>query len=335
MRTTARTTPVTTGARSRRIRSLGGVALGATLLLGCAGARQLTETAALPARDGAERLRALCNTPGQARVGCGVVAASADDLRRPLSVGAVPALPSRDDLVGWAFGVAAASAPVEPPTTTTTAPPATTAPPVTEPPAPPAEEAPAEEPAPEEEQPEETAPPTTRKPKKPAATPAPAPAPQPTAPPATEPPAPPPTEETAPPPPPPAPKVDTSVAGRVVALVNAQRAAAGLGPVSANGALINAAARHSKDQAANDKMSHTGSDGSTMAQRCSAAGYGWSALGENVAAGYGSSESVMNGWMNSAGHRANILNPRFVHIGVAVAYAADGTPYWTMDLGAP
>jgi uncharacterized protein YkwD len=120
-----------------------------------------------------------------------------------------------------------------------------------------------------------------------------------------------------------------------VALVNAQRAAAGLGAVSANGALTSAAARHSKDQATTHTMSHTGSDGSTMAQRCSAAGYGWRALAENVAAGQGSVDAAMNAWMNSAGHRANILGASYVHIGVAVAWAADGTPYWTMDLGAP
>jgi uncharacterized protein YkwD len=130
-------------------------------------------------------------------------------------------------------------------------------------------------------------------------------------------------------------RVDTGVAGRVIAIVNSHRAAAGLGALGANGALNAAAAGHSRDQATVDKMSHTGSNGSSFGQRISAAGYGWSTIAENVAAGQGSADSVMTAWMNSAGHNRNIMNPAFVHIGVAVAYAADGTPYWTMTLGAP
>jgi len=71
-----------------------------------------------------------------------------------------------------------------------------------------------------------------------------------------------------------------------------------------------------------------------MVTRAERAGYsGWMALGENVAYGYGSVESVMAGWMNSSGHRANILNANFTHVGLGRATAANGTLYWTQVFG--
>jgi uncharacterized protein YkwD len=107
---------------------------------------------------------------------------------------------------------------------------------------------------------------------------------------------------------------------------------AGLAPLNANGALNNAAAAHSADQAARNQMTHTGSNGSNAGDRIRAAGYQPGTWGENVAAGYTSASSVVAGWMGSSGHRANILNPAFTQIGVASATAADGTRYWTMVL---
>ena len=66
--------------------------------------------------------------------------------------------------------------------------------------------------------------------------------------------------------------------------------------------------------------------------RISANGGSFSTWAENVAAGYGNAAGVVDGWMNSRGHRENILNPSMTQIGVAVAIASDGTPYWTMVL---
>ena len=145
-------------------------------------------------------------------------------------------------------------------------------------------------------------------------------------------------EPVAPPPPPttvPArtAKVGGSLAAAVVTLANAERAKAGLGALAVDARLTAAANAHSADQAATNRMDHTGSDGSTMADRVNASGYRWRALGENVAVGYQDAASVMTGWMKSAGHRKNILTPGFTAIGVAVAAAGDGTYYWTMDLG--
>ena len=79
-------------------------------------------------------------------------------------------------------------------------------------------------------------------------------------------------------------------------------------------------------------MGHTGSDGSSAGDRIQANGGSFSTWGENVAAGYRNASDVVDGWMNSPGHRANILNPGFTRIGVAVATSADDTPYWTMVL---
>jgi uncharacterized protein YkwD len=79
-------------------------------------------------------------------------------------------------------------------------------------------------------------------------------------------------------------------------------------------------------------MSHDGSNGSTPWDRSKAAGYD-NAIGENVAMGYRDAASVMDGWMNSPGHRANILNCSAKAIGVGLAKASDGSPYWTQLFG--
>ena len=126
-----------------------------------------------------------------------------------------------------------------------------------------------------------------------------------------------------------------SAVNPMVAMVNDQRAAAGIGPVAENSALDAAAVAHSDDQAAHQTMSHAGSDGSDSGQRITASGYTWWACGENVAAGQPDMASVMSAWMNSPGHRANILNANFVDIGFGQTRGANGAIYWTMDLAAP
>ena len=80
-------------------------------------------------------------------------------------------------------------------------------------------------------------------------------------------------------------------------------------------------------------MSHVGTDGSTFDQRIARTGYQANALGENVAFGYPTPAAVMDGWMTSPGHRANILNCAFRGIGVGVATGGDGRLYWTQNFG--
>ncbi len=134
-------------------------------------------------------------------------------------------------------------------------------------------------------------------------------------------------------PPPPAPA--TNAVQQVVDLTNARRAENGLPALGVNGLLMNAAQGHSADQAARNTMSHSGSDGSNPGQRIARAGYNAAAWAENVAAGQPDAGAVMNGWMNSPGHRANILSGNVTEIGVGLAYSTGGQPYWTMDLGRP
>jgi uncharacterized protein YkwD len=120
----------------------------------------------------------------------------------------------------------------------------------------------------------------------------------------------------------------------VVARANAARSAAGLAPLAIQPALVSAAQAHSHDQASTGRMTHVGSDGSDAGTRIVRAGFTPRTWGENVAMGYRTATAVFDGWMSSPGHRANILHDGFTLVGVAVAYATDGTPYWTMVLAA-
>ena len=124
------------------------------------------------------------------------------------------------------------------------------------------------------------------------------------------------------------------VARAVVAIVNAERARAGCGPVTTHQLLTRAAQDHSEDMAARSYFSHSSPDGRTFAQRIRAAGWTGGALAENIAAGQTGAVAVMRDWMASAGHRANILNCAYRNIGVG--YATGGTygTYWTQAFGA-
>lgn len=126
-------------------------------------------------------------------------------------------------------------------------------------------------------------------------------------------------------------------ANEVLALVNQERAANGLTAVTLNAQLNQAAQGHSFDMGCNFFLSHTGSDGSDPGLRIDNTGYYWLTWGENVAAGYSTAATVMNGWMNSPGHRANILNGSFTEMGIGYVYNSADTVksyyhYWTMVL---
>ncbi|RKE17678.1 RNA polymerase sigma factor (sigma-70 family) [Streptomyces sp. TLI_171] len=121
---------------------------------------------------------------------------------------------------------------------------------------------------------------------------------------------------------------------QVLDLVNSQRSQAGCGPVRANAQLATAAQRHSDDMAARGFFDHTNPDGAGPQQRIDAAGYKWSGWGENIARGQKDAAAVMDSWMNSPGHRANILNCKFTELGVGV-HLGSGGPWWTQDFGTP
>nr|WSW71017.1 sigma-70 family RNA polymerase sigma factor [Streptomyces sp. NBC_00995] len=124
-----------------------------------------------------------------------------------------------------------------------------------------------------------------------------------------------------------------STAAQVVALLNKERAAAGCGPLKEDAQLTDAAQRHSDDMSARDFFEHSNPDGADPGQRVTEAGYRWSTYGENIARGQQTPASVMESWMNSPGHRANILNCAFKDVGIGV-HQGPGGPWWTQDFGA-
>jgi len=122
--------------------------------------------------------------------------------------------------------------------------------------------------------------------------------------------------------------------GEVLTLTNAERTKAGCPALVEDGRLANAAGAHSADMAAQKYFSHTSKDGSKLADRVNRAGYRWSALGENIAKGQQTPAAVVKAWMDSPGHRANILNCRYKNLGVGLAF--DGrSPIWTQNFGSP
>lgn len=122
-------------------------------------------------------------------------------------------------------------------------------------------------------------------------------------------------------------------AAQVIALVNSERAAAGCGPLKEDAQLRTAAQGHSDDMANRDFFSHTNPDGADPGKRTTAAGYRWSTYGENIAMGQQTPQQVMDSWMKSPGHRANILNCSFKDIGVGI-HQGGGGPWWTQNFGA-
>jgi uncharacterized protein YkwD len=113
--------------------------------------------------------------------------------------------------------------------------------------------------------------------------------------------------------------------------INRRRASAGCRPVRPRDPLDRAAQRHSEDMARHAHLGHTGSDGSSPADRIREAGYRAGHNAEAIAAGATSASAVVAVWMDSRPHRAILLTCRYTHAGVGVA-AGEGGPWWTVDL---
>ncbi|WP_077799160.1 CAP domain-containing protein [Streptomyces sp. JHA26] len=121
--------------------------------------------------------------------------------------------------------------------------------------------------------------------------------------------------------------------GEVVGLTNRERARAGLPGLAADPRLTTAAQAHSADMVARNFYSHTDPDGGRPWDRAAAAGATRRTVGENIACGQRSPAEVVEGWMNSPGHRANILRADFTHIGVGLAGGGRAGMYWTQLFG--
>jgi len=122
---------------------------------------------------------------------------------------------------------------------------------------------------------------------------------------------------------------------RVLAASNQERARRGRAELDADSRLQLAAQRHAEDMARGDFMDHEGSDGSDVGERAEEVDYDWTAIAENVAAGQPDPETVLRSWMESAGHRDNILAGDVRHAGIGYAYRADARlrHYWVMVFG--
>ena len=105
-----------------------------------------------------------------------------------------------------------------------------------------------------------------------------------------------------------------------------------------NATLLQSAAAHARDMADTGHVAHTGRGGSTMAGRIDAAGYAWSRIGENIAAGQPNIDAAVDDWMSSDGHCANLLNADFRDMALACAPGtATGVykTYWALVLARP
>ncbi len=118
-----------------------------------------------------------------------------------------------------------------------------------------------------------------------------------------------------------------SYAEQVVKLVNEERAKYGLSPLTIDKTVESAALVRSKE--IEKSFSHTRPNGSSFSTALKEQGVEFMGAGENIAWGQKSPEEVMQGWMNSEGHRANILNAKFTKIGVGYYQNSNGTNYWT------
>lgn len=134
----------------------------------------------------------------------------------------------------------------------------------------------------------------------------------------------------------PAPAPATGEAGEVVRLTNEQRTANGCPALKVSAALTRSSQGHSENMARQDNMAHE-LDGRSPFDRMTAAGYSYRMAAENIAAGQHTPQDVVTGWMNSPGHRANILNCSLTEIGVGVARndASRYKIYWTQNFGTP
>lgn len=132
----------------------------------------------------------------------------------------------------------------------------------------------------------------------------------------------------------------------VLAEINRRRASAqscgtrgtfaATGALRWSNALFGASAGHARDMVANNFFSHTGANGSSVGDRLNAIAYSWASVAENIAAGQPTVTRVVDAWMNSDGHCANVMNPAMEEVAVACVYnTVNRSNYWVMDVAKP
>jgi uncharacterized protein YkwD len=123
---------------------------------------------------------------------------------------------------------------------------------------------------------------------------------------------------------------------QIVALINHERTSRDLSTLTIDARLTAAAQGHSQDMARNNFFDHIGSDGSNSGGRISREDYPWTFFAENLGCGYPTAEAMLKGWLDSPGHRVNMLAPEAAHIGVGLVYDPDTDCgyYWTSEFAA-
>jgi uncharacterized protein YkwD len=131
--------------------------------------------------------------------------------------------------------------------------------------------------------------------------------------------------------------VANALAVEIVDLTNAERRSVGLATLGHNGRLARAALLQAEQIAQFGRLDHVLPEGRypQPEDRLAAAGYRWQAYGENLAAGFPDAASVVSGWMNSPGHRANMLSTSFTEVGVALVADRAGRPHYAQVFGRP
>lgn len=142
-----------------------------------------------------------------------------------------------------------------------------------------------------------------------------------------------------------APVAAAGPAETVLSVVNSARVKAGCQPLQLNARLTAAARSHARAMAEQNFFGHAGKDGSRFSSRITQQGYSYRAAAENIAAGHRTAAQAVQGWLNSAGHRRNMLDCRMTETGIAVVYQADDRPirgnpaplrcYWVQVFAAP
>jgi uncharacterized protein YkwD len=144
----------------------------------------------------------------------------------------------------------------------------------------------------------------------------------------------------------PGPADAAAVAAQVLALTNEARSRPrrcgnasfeAAPPLRPNGLLDRAAAAHANDMARGNYLEHEARDGSQPGDRATRAGYPWRSIGENIASGQTTAQQVVNEWVLSPTHCANLMNPRFSEMGLAYAVnlGSAGGIYWAQEFGRP
>jgi len=129
---------------------------------------------------------------------------------------------------------------------------------------------------------------------------------------------------------------DNDVLKRILDLTNNERGKVGLSPLTLNSQLTAAAQKHSRSMAMQDFFDHR-----QMGERVRAEGYHYSRVAENIIAGHSTPEDAIKGWMNSSGHRDNILNSNYRELGVGYYFlendqgSVNYKHYWTQVFGTP